>query len=1061
MARSRRNDPDKLGGNVGMPAIGPGMNKIPDTPSSVGSGAKEDDEDVALLQRARKRFDRSSTYDENNRKAGLEDDKMYNGQQWPSDVAAQRTFDHRPCLTLNQFPTLVHQVTNDQRQNRPGINVSPVGDRGDPEAAKMFMGLIRFIERASEADIAYDTAYESAVRKGWGYWRVVTEYENPDSFDQCVVIKRIRNSYTVYMDPAAQEPEGADARYAFITEMLPRSEFEEEYPDANPMHWTLAGIGDGLKNWIAQNEVRIAEYFEIEHEKRRLVRLANGHEGWFDELSDEAKKIEIIAERESFEPMVYWYKITAMEVLEKRKWPGKWIPIVRVIGDEMDLEGKVYYSGMIRHAHDAQRQYNYMRCLALDTPLPTPSGWTTMGVVAPGDMLFDEKGTPTRVLGVSPVHINKQCFEIVFSDGSKIVADADHLWRIERRRLPKGGTPVWEELTIPTCDMQGNRDYIVSTSPLDLPSENLPIDPYLLGAWLGDGYSSSPSLCASHEDIGEMRETLENRGYRLSPLHFSKDRVPNFTVLGQKEIFRKIGILGNKHIPASYLRASPEQRWELLRGLMDTDGTINKSTHQCSFTTTSPHIASGFSELIRSLGIKSTFVCRKSAFSKLVGYNHEPLNAWVFSFSCLPNERVFQLERKRVIQQISRPSHYRRHKRIGIKSITPIASVPVKCVAVDSPSHLFLAGEAMIPTHNTSFVETVALAPRAPFIMAEGQQEGHEELWKQANVRNFPYLLYKPVDVDGKPAPPPQRQQPVQPPSGLVEGAREAAQDVMSITGIRFNANPQQERMYDESGRALRELRRAGDIGSFHYIDNLARALRHTGEIIIDLIPKVYERKRVMTILREDDSEQQIQLDPSAQMARGRTRVNGKSMPVFNPTIGKYGVTVTVGPSYATKRIEAAESMMDFIRAIAPAGPEKIGAIVDLVAKNMDWPEGEQVAARLAKLLPPNLLTPDMDGVPPQAQAVMQSMQMQLQQLTQVNQRLMQVLSSQEADRAQRQDKIDKDFEAKLIGVVQKAEAMYQSHVGSQLKDLAEGVSQLRDLLSHPSTMNGSSRDAF
>jgi hypothetical protein len=726
MARTRRkaNDPpEKLGGNIGMPAVGPGMNKIPDGKSSAGGTAKDknaEDKETAVLQRARKRFDRASTYEENNRKAGLEDDKMYNGQQWPSDVAAQRNFDHRPCLTLNQFPTLVHQVTNDQRQNRPGINVSPVGDKGDPEAAKMYMGLIRFIERSSEADIAYDTAYESAVRKGWAYWRVMTEYDSPDSFDQAIVIKRIRNAYTVYMDPGAQEPEGADCRYAFVTEMIPRSEFEEEYPDANPMQWTQAGIGDALKNWIAQNEVRVAEYFEIEHEKRKLVMLENGHEGWEDELSEEAKKIPVIAQRESFEPTVHWYKMTGVEILEERKLPGKWIPIIRLIGDEMDLEGKVYYSGMIRHAHDAQRQYNYMR---------------------------------------------------------------------------------------------------------------------------------------------------------------------------------------------------------------------------------------------------------------------------------------------------------------------------------------------------TSFVEAVALAPKAPYIMVEGQQESHEEQWKQANTRSYPYLLYKPVDIEGKPAPPPQRQAPVPVPAGIVEGAKEAAQDVMSITGVRFNANPQQERMYDESGRALRELRRAGDIGSFHYVDNLARALRHTGDIIIDLIPKIYERKRIMTILREDGSEQQIQIDPMAQkaMSEGKHPQTRKTMPIFNPTIGKYGVTVTVGPSYATKRIEAAESMMDFLRATLAAQPGSPAAsILDLVAKNMDWPDGEQVAARLAKSIPPNLLTPEQKDVPPQVQALIQNQQQQLQQATQQLQMLAKALQDQQAERAQQQDKIDKDFEAKLLAVAQKSEAATSQHIGSQLKDLAEGVAKLHEYLASPRTANGS-----
>jgi hypothetical protein len=294
---------------------------------------------------------------------------------------------------------------------------------------------------------------------------------------------------------------------------------------------------------------------------------------------------------------------------------------------------------------------------------------------------------------------------------------------------------------------------------------------------------------------------------------------------------------------------------------------------------------------------------------------------------------------------------------------------------------------------------------------------------------------------------------------GIIAAKQAAAQDMQAVTGIRFDATLQ-ERVYDESGRALRELRRSGDLGSFHLIDNFARALRHTGEILIDLIPKIHDTKQVITILREDDTEELVQLDPhAAQGQPGRPNemkhpLTQKIMKVFNPTVGQYGVTVTIGPSYATKRVEAAESMMDFVRAMPQAG----ALVMDLVAKEQDWNNSEQFATRLAAALPPGLLKPEMKDVPPQVQALIGQLQQQTQQLQQEKAALMAQVMDKNQDRAVKMDQIEKDFEAKLLNIVmqmetkmaaiqQKAEATVMTHVGSQLKDLAEGVKLLESTL--------------
>jgi len=189
------------------------------------------------------------------------------------------------------------------------------------------------------------------------------------------------------------------------------------------------------------------------------------------------------------------------------------------------------------------------------------------------------------------------------------------------------------------------------------------------------------------------------------------------------------------------------------------------------------------------------------------------------------------------------------------------------------------------------------------------------------------------------------------------------------------------------------------------------RALKHIGRQLIDLIPKIYDNRRVITILREDDSEEQIQIDPNHTAAFTDGQKGTKKLKIFNPTYGKYGVTVTIGPSFATKRMEAGESMMAFAKAM----PNVAALIADLIAKNMDWEGSEEMAARLAKAVPPQFLTPDQKDIPPQVQAIMTHMDQQIKQLTQQLQQAMAALNDKDKDRAVALEKISKDFEAKML----------------------------------------------
>jgi len=293
-----------------------------------------------------------------------------NQWQWPADVLATRgavqgqTINARPCLTINKLPQHVRQVTNEQRQNRPSGKVIPADDKADVEVAAIYDGMVRHIEYMSDADVAYDTACENQVTYGEGYIRVLTEYCDEDSFDQDLRIGRVRNSFSVYMDPMSQDPTGADAEWCFITQDITKQEYEREYPDAAPLSSILAsGVGDQyLSQWLTEDTIRIAEYFYYKHEDATL-NLYPGNQSYFDGSPEDkqmkAMGLKPVKSRRVDRKKVMWMKTNGFESLEEREWAGKWIPVVRVIGNEFEVEGQIYISGLVRNAKDAQRMYNY------------------------------------------------------------------------------------------------------------------------------------------------------------------------------------------------------------------------------------------------------------------------------------------------------------------------------------------------------------------------------------------------------------------------------------------------------------------------------------------------------------------------------------------------------------------------------------------------------------------------------------------------------------------------------------------------------------------------------
>lgn len=614
----------------------------------------------------------------------LDDLRFYAGSpdnqwQWPADVLATRgsvqgqTINARPCLTINKLPQHVRQVTNDQRQNRPSGKVIPADDRADPAVAEIFDGLVRHIEYMSDADVAYDTACENQVSYGEGYIRLLTEYCNDDTFDQDIKIGRIRNSFSVYMDPTIQDPCGSDAKWCFITEDLTREEYERLFPNAQPITSILSsGIGDqSLSNWVNENTVRIAEYFYVDYDPATL-NLYPGNQSFFEGSPEDKmmkqKGLKPSKSRKVQRKKVKWCKTNGYEMLEESDWAGSYIPVIRVIGNEFEVDGQIYVSGLVRNAKDAQRMYNY----------------------------------------------------------------------------------------------------------------------------------------------------------------------------------------------------------------------------------------------------------------------------WV-----------------------------------------------------------------------SQETEMLALAPKAPFIGYGGQFEGYEQQWKTANTTNWPYLEVNPDVTDGQGSvlPLPMRAQPPMAQNGLIQAKMGAADDIKATTGQYDSSLGATSN--ERSGKAILARERQTDTGTYHYVDNLARAIRYTTRQIVDLIPKIYDTQRVARIINLDGETSMVKIDPTqAEPMKKITDPNNPSIvidKIYNPSVGKYDVVVTTGPSYMTKRQEALESMAQLLQ----ANPQLWAVAGDLFVKHMDWPGSQELSKRLAKTIDPKILQDDDKS--PQLQAAEQQMQAMGQELDQLHQMLQQVNQSVEV-----QDMQVKEFEAAI-----------------------------------------------
>jgi deoxycytidine triphosphate deaminase len=383
------------------------------------------------------------------------------------------------------------------------------------------------------------------------------------------------------------------------------------------------------------------------------------------------------------------------------------------------------------------------KALAIDTPVPTPGGWRTMADLQPGDKVFDESGRPTTVVAISEVMLGRPCRDVRFSDGQVITTDIGHCWVTRSKTARKHGGPSAVRTTaeISRTLRQGDEwnHHVALADAVHYPSRELSIDPYVLGVWLGDGTATSATLTCADDDR-EIIDELQRLGYAVHPVaghvhcriggtgHTRDPLTGGYARNGSlSSALRSLGLLGSKDVPVDYLIADIGQRTALLQGLMDRDGYVD-GFGRCEFVSTRECLADAVLELAASLGLRP--VKRKKS-AMLNGVDCGP--AYQVKFT--PDIPVFRLRRK-----LARQKEGRFHRARAIVAVEPTASRPVKCIQVESPSGMFLAGPSFIPTHNSSLGRLGLLTHSTAGFIDPGFS-GHITL-ELSNVATLPIILH-------------------------------------------------------------------------------------------------------------------------------------------------------------------------------------------------------------------------------------------------------------------------------------------------------------------------------
>lgn len=316
--------------------------------------------DTDLIIECQERWSFTQQAEAANRQEFEFDKRFVGGDQWDPTIRDERFSDRRPCLTVNITDAICRRVQNNCRENRPRVTFHPVGNGADVQTAKVFDGLMRHIEYASNAPYAYDTAVENAIQGGWGWLGIDAEYVSDDSFDQDLRICTWPNPLQVYGDPNSRQPDGSDMEFLTETIMMKRTEYKERFGRIDEAGWKWGGKGDDVPDWSNREEIRIAKYWRVERKKDRLLKLATGQTLFASQLPKGVRgQVQIIGERDVERRRVCSYLLTTFKVLKRLDWPGKWIPRVPVYGRRQDLNGRLVLKGMVRDLRDPARIYNY------------------------------------------------------------------------------------------------------------------------------------------------------------------------------------------------------------------------------------------------------------------------------------------------------------------------------------------------------------------------------------------------------------------------------------------------------------------------------------------------------------------------------------------------------------------------------------------------------------------------------------------------------------------------------------------------------------------------------
>jgi hypothetical protein len=305
--------------------------------------------DEKLLEQIRKHWRLAEDALQEIHQEALADFRFRAGDQWDKEILMKRKADGRPSYTINRIPEFVRQVTGQQKQNRPAIQISPVGDNSDVETAEVLQGLVRHIERTSNAEQAYDTAFDHMTTGGFGFIRLLTEYVDDETGDQEIKFGREVNPFSHYPDPRCKETDYSDARFWFVVEPMQKDDYSDEYPNSE-----LAGAHDfaALANqapgWMDGDSVRVAEYFWVE-------------------CSYEEKKLKGGGTRQVERKSVHWCKTNGLEILDRAEIPGSYIPIVPVLGEDIRVDGRRYLVGIVRHARQPAQLYNLWQSAMAET----------------------------------------------------------------------------------------------------------------------------------------------------------------------------------------------------------------------------------------------------------------------------------------------------------------------------------------------------------------------------------------------------------------------------------------------------------------------------------------------------------------------------------------------------------------------------------------------------------------------------------------------------------------------------------------------------------------------